>query len=70
MSDVDDELQFIKKQLENIEYYKLGYNAAQNKLYTAQNKLYTAEEVLQLLLMLQQTESYDSLYEWFKQFKK
>lgn len=30
----DDELQFIKKQLENIEHYKLGYNAAQRKLYT------------------------------------
>lgn len=30
----DDELQFIKKQLENIEHYKLGYNVAQRKLYT------------------------------------
>lgn len=30
----EDELQFIKKQLENIEYYKLGYNVAQRKLYT------------------------------------
>ena len=30
----DDEIKFIKKQLENIEHYKLGYNAAQNNLYT------------------------------------
>jgi hypothetical protein len=31
---------------------------------------YSEEEVLQLLLRLQQTESYDNLYEWFNQFKK
>ena len=33
-------------------------------------KMYSEEEVLQLLLRLQQTESYDNLYEWFEQFKK
>jgi len=31
---------------------------------------YSEEEVLQLLLRLQQTESYDNLYGWFEQFKK
>ena len=31
---IDDELKFVKKQLENIEHYRLGYNAAQNNLYT------------------------------------
>ena len=33
-------------------------------------RMYSEEEVLQLLLRLQQTESYDNLYEWFEQFKK
>jgi len=31
---------------------------------------YNETEVLQLLLRLQQTESYDNLYDWFEQFKK
>jgi hypothetical protein len=31
---------------------------------------YTEFEVLQLLLKLQQTESYDSLYDWFQENKK
>jgi hypothetical protein len=31
---------------------------------------YSEEEVLQLLLRLQQTESYDNLYDWFEQNKK
>lgn len=31
---------------------------------------YSEEEVLQLLLRLQQTESYDNLYDWFGKFKK
>lgn len=31
---------------------------------------YSETEVLQLLLRLQQTESYDNLYDWFEQFKK
>ena len=35
-----------------------------------QERMYSEEEVLQLLLRLQQTESYDNLYEWFEQFKK
>lgn len=34
LAEEDDELQFIKKQLENIEHYKLGYNVAQRTLYT------------------------------------
>jgi len=46
-----------------------GYKEAQSQ-YEAKETLYTEEEVLQLLLRLQQTESYDNLYEWFKQFKK
>jgi len=32
-------------------------------------RMYSEEEVLQLLLRLQQTESYNNLYEWFEQFK-
>jgi hypothetical protein len=35
-----------------------------------QERSYSEEEVLQLLLRLQQTESYDNLYEWFNEFKK
>ena len=35
-----------------------------------QERSYSEEEVLQLLLRLQQTESYDNLYDWFEQFKK
>jgi hypothetical protein len=44
-----------------------GFMAGYNK---AKETLYTEEQVLQLLLRLQQTESYDNLYEWFEQFKK
>ncbi len=35
-----------------------------------QERMYSEQEVLQLLLRLKQTESYDNLYDWFKQFKK
>jgi len=35
-----------------------------------QERMYSEEEVLQLLLRLQQTESYDNLYDWFEQNKK
>ena len=35
-----------------------------------QERMYSETEVLQLLLRLQQTESYDNLHEWFEQFKK
>jgi hypothetical protein len=35
-----------------------------------QEMIYSEKEVLQLLLRLQQTESYDNLYDWFEQFKK
>jgi hypothetical protein len=33
-------------------------------------RMYSEEEVLQLLLRLQQTESYDNLYDWFEKYKK
>ena len=33
-------------------------------------RMYSETEVLQLLLKLQQTESYDNLYDWFEQVKK
>jgi hypothetical protein len=35
-----------------------------------EERMYSVTEVLQLLLKLQQTESYDNLYEWFEQNKK
>ena len=35
-----------------------------------QETMYSETEVLQLLLRLQQTESYNNLYEWFEQNKK
>jgi hypothetical protein len=35
-----------------------------------QEKMYSEEEVLQLLLRLKLTESYDNLYDWFQIFKK
>lgn len=33
-------------------------------------RMYSEAEVLQLLLRLKQTESYDNLYDWFKKFIK
>jgi hypothetical protein len=33
-------------------------------------RMYSEGEVLQLLLRLQQTESYDNLYDWFEKYKK
>ena len=41
-----------------------------NEINKLKETLYTETEVLQLLLRLQQTESYDNLHDWFKQFKK
>jgi hypothetical protein len=35
-----------------------------------EKRMYSEKEVLQLLLRLQQTESYDNLYNWFEQNKK
>jgi hypothetical protein len=35
-----------------------------------QEKMYSEKEVLQLLLRLKQTESYDNLYDWFEEYKK
>ena len=41
-----------------------------NEIKQTQERMYSEEEVLQLLLRLQQTESYDNLYDWFEEFKK
>ena len=35
-----------------------------------EERMYSEQEVLQLLLRLKQTESYDNLYDWFEQNKK
>lgn len=59
---IDDELKFVKKQLENIEHYRRGYNAAQNKLYT--------EEDLSKAFYAVNNEAWIDYEEWFKQFKK
>ena len=48
----------------------LDYKIIIPKEEPKQERMYSEEEVLQLLLRLQQTESYDNLYEWFEQFKK
>ena len=45
-------------------------NMRENEINKLKETLYTEAEVLQLLLRLQQTESYDNLYDFFKQFKK
>ena len=34
------------------------------------NQMYSETEVLQLLIKLKQTESFDNLYDWFNQNKK
>jgi hypothetical protein len=47
--------------------FKNGFKFGAN--YQAE-RMYSEQEVLQLLLRLQQTESYDNLYDWFEQFKK
>jgi hypothetical protein len=62
------------------EYYKrgqLGFEAAADTeeafLRGAKwqmERSYSETEVLQLLLRLQQTESYNNLYDWFEKFKK
>ena len=56
--------------------YGVGYHSVNIKHafidganYQAE-RMYSETEVLQLLLRLQQTESYDNLYEWFEKFKK
>ena len=49
------------------EDYEEGFVDGYNK---AKETLYSEIEVLQVLLRLQQTESYDNLSEWFEQFKK
>jgi hypothetical protein len=35
-----------------------------------EKEYYTEFEVLQLLLKLQHSESYDNLYDWFEKYKK
>lgn len=52
---------------------ELAESAKQDFIAGAQyqaERSYNETEVLQLLLRLQQTESYDNLYDWFEQFKK
>jgi hypothetical protein len=41
-----------------------------NQAKEIEKEYYTEFEVLQLLLKLQQTESYDNLYDWFEENKK
>jgi hypothetical protein len=41
-----------------------------DKAKEMEKEYYTEFEVLQLLLKLQQTESYDNLYDWFQENKK
>jgi hypothetical protein len=57
----------IKKELD---YSEFDYTSFKLGIKYQQERSYSEEEVLQLLLRLQQTESYDNLYEWFEQFKK
>lgn len=67
ISDEDDELKFLKKQLENVEYYKMGYNRAKETLYTEEQVI----DFLKLRLMFFGIATTDSENEkWFKQFKK
>lgn len=47
--------------------YEEGFVDGYNK---AKETLYSEIEVLQLLLRLKQTESYNNLYDWFQQNKK
>jgi hypothetical protein len=56
---IKDQIPLSNEHLEMIESY-----ASQAE------RMYSEEEVLQLLLRLQQTESYDNLYDWFEQNKK
>jgi hypothetical protein len=56
----------VTSSVRELHQYKLGLEDGYNK---AKETFYTEEQVLQLLLRLQQTESYDNLYEWFEQFK-
>ena len=58
----ENELKFLRKQLEHIEHYKLGYKAAQNNLYT--------EEDLCKAFYAVNNEAWIDYEEWFKQFKK
>lgn len=73
-------IKHLKKMLKNNLKYRDGANmkillnaiksAFINGYQLAEETMYSEEEVLQLLLRLQQTESYDNLYEWFNQVKK
>lgn len=57
------------KQLTDLEIAMKLEEISRAEKYQA-NRMYSEEEVLQLLLRLQQTESYDNLYDWFEQYKK
>jgi hypothetical protein len=47
-----------------------GEEAILKQAKEMEKEYYTEFEVLQLLLKLQQTESYDNLYDWFEENKK
>jgi hypothetical protein len=51
---------------DNKEYRDIWINGAKWQ----EERMYSEEEVLQLLLRLKLTESYDNLYDWFQIFKK
>ena len=57
-------LRFANKELYAEMYEDIEQAKEMEKMY------YTEFEVLQLLLKLQQTESYDNLYDWFEKNKK
>jgi hypothetical protein len=57
-------LRFANKELYAEMYEDIEQAKEMEKMY------YTEFEVLQLLLKLQQTESYDNLYDWFQENKK
>jgi hypothetical protein len=63
-----------KNMWEHIEYKPtLEIQRIRKKIQQAkeiEKEYYTEFEVLQLLLKLQQTESYDNLYDWFEENKK
>jgi len=62
---------FAKKRHELDPVYSMGlYYGYIEGAKRQSEKTFSEEEVLQLLLRLQQTESYDNLHDWFEQFKK
>ena len=53
--------------IQDVEYNEAVFHNAKEM---ENEQCYSETEVLQLLLRLQQTESYNNLYEWFEQNKK